>query len=525
MTEPTFSPLPHQYRANVRTHLLWLAVVVIFLLVLISTQINTAAVLLVTTLGVLVSLFGFVANRYTRRQLLDALHQSQEQQQRAISFEERATASEQRSQIFHKLAGTMSLTLDHNQILETALHVGTVGLKNPEQDVRLIAAAFLFRNSDNQLHIATAQRLTTIDMKKPTPGHAGVLRRAIEASAPVFAGPAADDPELSYYIGIQKARSTVAIPLQASFQNYGILIFGSEDAEAFTAESADVLATLSLQVTVALQNAVLYQNLVDEKERIVRAEEQARKKLSRDLHDGPTQTISAIAMRINAIQGLIRNGNVKKAHQELGKVFDMSEKTTKQIRHMLFAMRPLVLENQGLIAALHEMSNKYADTYELEVLIEADDNAEDWLEEDAQGALFYVVEEAVNNARKHAKAERVIVRIYRQGEYCIFEIEDNGVGFNVDEVNDDYHKRGSLGMVSMRERAELADGELKLQSKPGTGTRILVRIPLPPEFHQATTRKILVPRHNPHQQRNDIPLNDTRFTPRAAETVDPALDE
>lgn len=517
-TPPTADSLE---QPNVRAYLLWLVAVGVFVLAFIIADTNPNTIRIVAAFGFVISVLGFVANRYTRHQLLQAVQAIHQQQRRATTSEQRVAASEERSKIFNELAGTMSLTLDHNQILETALRLGTIGLKEPDRTKRLMAAAFLFRNSDNQLHIATAQRFTTTDLKKSSAGKAGLLAESIEASAPVFAGAAVDDPELSYYVGMQKARATVAIPLQASFQNYGVLVFGSDEDDAFTEDSRDLLATLSLQVTVALQNAVLYQNLVDEKERIVRAEEQARKKLSRDLHDGPTQTISAIAMRVDAVKGLIRSGDVRKAHDELTKVFDMSQKTTKQIRHMLFALRPLVLENQGLIAALKEVSKKYADTYDMKVVIEADPEAEDWLEEDAKGAMFYVVEEAVNNARKHAQAEHVIVRLHRQGDYCLFEIEDNGVGFDVGAVDESYHKRGSLGMVSMRERAELADGELKIQSVPGKGTRVMIRVPLPLAFQQSTSRKIILPSRDAPLQ-NDIPLNETRFAPQ---TTDATLDE
>ena len=518
-------PRPPKARRRVdrRANLLWLAALLAFVIVLASDSIDLDAVGVIAAIGCVISIVGYLLNRATQRQLLQAVEHSQQETERAMLSEQRATASQERSRIFYEVASKMSSTLDHTQILETAIFLGSVGLKDPTLDERLIAIAFLFRHSDNMLHIATSQRLTITDMKKTTPGTEGLLARALESGHPVFGSDVKEDPELSFYVGAQKAQSAVAIPLTANYQRYGILVFGSEIADAFDKENADVLATIGAQVTIALQNAVLFQNIEAEKQRIVQAEEQARKKLSRDLHDGPTQSVSAIAMRISAIQGLIRSGDARRAHSELGKVFEMSTKTTKQIRHMLFAMRPLVLENQGFVAALHEMSKKYADTYELTVVIEAAEETDYWLDDSAQGALFYVIEEAVNNARKHAQAEQVTVRTYRQQEYCMLEIEDNGVGFDVDDVNDSYHKRGSLGMVSMRERAELADGELKVQSIVGTGTRIVIRVPLPMEFHQTTTsRKIIAPRRDPHTQHNEFSMDDTRFAPQS---VDTALDE
>src|SRR5690606_1287600 len=103
---------------------------------------------------------------------------------------------------------------------------------------------------------------------------------------------------------------------------------------------------ISTQVTVALQNAALYQNILEEKERIVEVEEDARKKLARDLHDGPTQSVAVIAMRMNHIKRIILD-SPQQAIEEAGKVEDLARKTTKEIRHMLFTLRPLILETQG----------------------------------------------------------------------------------------------------------------------------------------------------------------------------------
>ena len=495
---------------------LWLGVMVLFVIAALGAIVHPVITGIFAIAGIGAALRGMDWYNSTRSQLQSLQVVSEQETQRAA-------AMEQRLQAIHELTVTMSATLDHDQILGTILQKGNIGLAKLDFKERLVAVAFLFRTADNQLHVAAAQRLTIIDLKKSTPGQNGILNKAIEKGRPVFGGAASKDVELSYYAGFQNALSTVAIPLQANFQNYGVIIYGSEHENAFAKEYAPLLATIGIQTTIALQNAVLYEDILAEKEKIVQAEENARKKLSRDLHDGPTQTVAGIAMRIDAIQGLIRANNPRKAYEELSKILDMANRTTKQIRYMLFAMRPLVLENQGFVAALEEMSKKFADTYQLRVVIQADPDAEVWLDDNAQGALFYVIEEAVNNARKHAKAEQVAVRVYRQQEFCFIEIEDNGEGFDVEAVNDGYHKRGSLGMVSMRERAELADGELRVQSRLGTGTRISIRIPLPPEVLTDTAKRKLIntERLTSHVQGN-INLKETRFASQTAHTT---LDE
>lgn len=508
---------PSSVSSTLRDQLPWLVIAMLFVGVIITSQLDDDIAVLVATLGIVVTCMGILINWRTRNRLQTAMSTAQYEAQRFSD-------SQERTNTVYQLASTISSTLDHYQVLEAVQGFGHIALREPDPDMRLSSAVFLFRNTDNLLHVATAQRLTLIDMNKSTAGQAGILRQALADGIPTFGQNASADPELSYYVGFQNMMSVVAVPLRAGYQTYGVLVFGAPLADAFDENTADLLSALGTQATVALQNAALYQNLLDEKERIVQAEENARKKLSRDLHDGPTQTVSAIAMRVGAIQGLIRSGDGRKAHEELAKVYELANKTTKQIRHMLFALRPLMLESQGLIAALNEMSKKNKETYQLNVVVEADPAADRWLDDEAQGAIFYLIEEAINNARKHAQAEQITVRLTRDSKHANIEIVDNGVGFDVKAVDDSYARRGSLGMTSMRERAEIAGGTLSVKSKLNYGTQIVVRIPLPLELQTGQTAPVkpIVNTSASPTQNNEIPLRETRFSPYVPDTT---LDE
>jgi signal transduction histidine kinase len=139
----------------------------------------------------------------------------------------------------------------------------------------------------------------------------------------------------------------------------------------------------------------------------------------------------------------------------------------------------LILESQGLEAALQSMAEKMGETFNQEVIIDVDPAVASQLELSKQGVVFNVSEEAVNNARKHAQAAHIWVRLRSAGkEMAMLEIEDDGVGFDVGSVSSSYESRGSLGMVNMRERTELLNGYLKISSKPGKGTLVSIVIPL-----------------------------------------------
>jgi signal transduction histidine kinase len=240
-----------------------------------------------------------------------------------------------------------------------------------------------------------------------------------------------------------------------------------------------LLVAICNQAIVALQNAQLYQSLTEEKERIVNVEEDARKKLARDLHDGPTQSIAAIAMRLNYAQVLLeREKDLQQTTEELARIEELARRTTKEIRHMLFTLRPLILETQGLRAALEQYISKIVETHPTPIHLEATPEADQSLDRNAQGVIFYILEEAIGNARKHAEAENIWVRLSTKKKTFIAEVEDDGCGFDVEAVQTSYDERGSLGMINMHERAELVNGKLTIASAIGKGTRVTLTVRL-----------------------------------------------
>ncbi|HVO69134.1 MAG TPA: histidine kinase [Aggregatilineaceae bacterium] len=390
---------------------------------------------------------------------------------------QRLRSTRERARAIFEMANTLSATLDHRRVLEEAQNLGTLSLcEDLEPESRLISAVLLFQGKDNKLRVVTSRGLTRADDAVAVPGRRGVLGLALKGDVPVFAGDAMRDPELRYFVAFQEAKAVLAIPLRAGFDVYGVMVFGSTQPSSFSDDHVELMSAIGTQATLSLQNAVLYQNLRVEKERIVDVEEDARKKLARDLHDGPTQSVAAIAMRVNYIRRLIER-QPQQALEELWKVEDLARRTTKEIRHMLFTLRPLVLETQGLLPALRQLAEKMKDTYDLTVTIEGQPDVESFLDINGQGVLFYIIEEAVNNARKHAQSDEIWVRLYRQEGMIATEIEDHGVGFDVEAVDASYDRRGSLGMINMRERAEIIEGTLRIESAKGQGTKITVLIP------------------------------------------------
>ena len=388
----------------------------------------------------------------------------------------RSLVLRQHARAIYEMSATVSATLNYKEVLEAALNFGALGAEGGQPaSSALVSVALFFQ--DDQLHVASSRRLTSADLRVVCPGRAGILGDVIRTGEPAISHDPAHDPELVQFASLQACRSTMALPLRVGYETYGVVLYGHPRANFFDEDQQALLVTVVNQAINALQNAQLYRNLRQEKERLIEVQEEAQKKLARDLHDGPTQAVAALAMRANFVRRLLER-DVKAASEELFKMEDLARRTTKEIRHMLFTLRPLVLESQGLTAALRQLAEKMHETHGQNVIVEAEPGVDDRLEMNHQGVLFYIVEEAVNNARKHAQAEHIWVRLKAQSDILVVEIQDDGVGFNVGAVDSNYNRRGSLGMVNMRERAEMISGAIKIDSAENRGTRVFVYIPL-----------------------------------------------
>jgi signal transduction histidine kinase len=328
------------------------------------------------------------------------------------------------------------------------------------------------------LQIVNSRGLPHHDQDKLFPGRAGLISEALAEGLPVIGTSGNKDPELSDMVAFTRMKSIMVVPLRAQYINYGVLVFGTSDPNAFNADVVDILQAIGTQVTIALQNASLYMNLLMEKERIVRLEQNARQGLVRDLHDIPTQTISAVTMRTGIVKMLLDRGQIEKLKPEVDAVEDLAKQATAEIRHVLFKLRPLALETQGLTSALTQLVDKVRKTFGQNILLKFDAEVDHVLPTEAQDALFYLIEEAVSNARKYAQAQTIRIDIAVKAEDVIVRIADNGVGFDVEKVQAQYVERGSFGMMNMEERTELIGGRLSLQSQPGKGTVVTVTVPL-----------------------------------------------
>jgi signal transduction histidine kinase len=389
-------------------------------------------------------------------------------------FREFQSASN-RAQSLQRMASTLSATLSFERVVDQSLDVCSLAMDEmgiPRES--LVGAVFLY--DEGVLRPIARRRFPEEDNQQVIFGKEGVVGAALRRAEAVVTHNPPDDAELKVYEAFRQCLTAVCIPLRAGFQIFGAMVIGTDTAVQFEAGHIDLFNAVGDQTVIALQNAQLYQRLEAEKQRLIEADEAARKELARDLHDGPTQSIAAIAMRMGFARTLI-DQDPARAKEELLKVEALAKRTSAEVRGMLFTLRPLVLETQGLGAAIDALLRRYSESDKIEMKLTGAEYG-NLLSKRAQTVVFTIIEEALNNARKYAEATLIEVRMWQADNLFAAAVQDNGVGFDMYDIERDYSTRGSLGLVNMRERADRIDGSLRVESEPDSGTTVTLVVPL-----------------------------------------------
>ncbi|MEN1759730.1 sensor histidine kinase [Anoxynatronum sibiricum] len=208
--------------------------------------------------------------------------------------------------------------------------------------------------------------------------------------------------------------------------------------------------------------------------KIIQVQEEERRRVSREIHDGPAQTFSNILLKIDLCEKLM-NIDMKRAREETASLKQIVRQSTKEIRKIIYNLRPMAIDDLGLEPTLRRYIEDFETDSGLKIVFEVVGELQ---LEDAihKLALFRVVQEALNNVNKHAKATACTVMLKKESEQVMLMIRDNGRGFDLNRVR--VSQENGFGIMNMKERVELLNGNLKIDSTPGQGTILTVTLPL-----------------------------------------------
>ncbi|MED4402745.1 histidine kinase [Metabacillus fastidiosus] len=209
--------------------------------------------------------------------------------------------------------------------------------------------------------------------------------------------------------------------------------------------------------------------------RIIEAQEEERRRVSREIHDGPAQMLANVMMRSELIERIFRERGAEEGFKEIRSLKTNVRNALYEVRRIIYDLRPMALDDLGLIPTLRKYMNTIEE-YNGKTKIHFQSIGEeqgDRLPARFEVALFRLAQEAVTNALKHAEATEVTVKVETRKDKITMTIRDNGKGFNIKENKD----KKSFGLIGMKERVELLDGDIKIDSKVGLGTLVLISVP------------------------------------------------
>jgi signal transduction histidine kinase len=303
----------------------------------------------------------------------------------------------------------------------------------------------------------------------PLPRTHGLLGAMLESDAPHRTPDIRRDPRFRGWWphAHPTMRSFLGVPIASREAVLGAFyLTDKQGASEFTAGDERLIEMLAAHAAVAIENARLY-----ERSRELSAVEE-RNRLARDLHDSVVQKLFGVVLAAQSAATLLDRSPAA-AREQVERLGDLAQDAIGELRALVFQLRPAAIESDGLAAALGKHVEVLRRVHHLRIDLDAGGQAR--LRPGLDEEVFKIAQEALQNALRHAAAQRVEVRLREGPDAVGLEVADDGVGFDPDAPARRSH---SLGLTSMEERAQALGGRLAIASAPGRGTTITLEVPV-----------------------------------------------
>jgi signal transduction histidine kinase len=312
------------------------------------------------------------------------------------------------------------------------------------------------------------------------PGRVGpALRRKLEKTRYIVRG----DPGEKLILDRRlqgKYRSYWSLPLLAHGTMFGVIQLGFSTERSWLPRELQLLDAAVDQCLLAAEKARLVEDLAAREEQVRmlgehmwQVEEEERRRISRELHDEAGQSMLCIRLQLEMLEKSLPPP-MSEIRSKLLETIDVTEKTIIEIRRIIAALSPAVLEQLGLAAALRQLTSRFRRLYQARVRLHLSTRISR-LPRETEIITYRLVQECFNNIAKHSSASAVNIRLSSTDHSVELHVEDNGVGFRVEEA---LERRNSFGLLGMMERVALLGGAFDVQSLPGKGTRVKVQLPI-----------------------------------------------
>ncbi len=290
------------------------------------------------------------------------------------------------------------------------------------------------------------------------------------------------DPRFKRVHARSDVRESLCAPLKAEQDVIGVISLSNAGADHhFSHEDLELLVALTNQAALAIRNARSYEEMVRQRRtverllrEVTRAQEEERKRIALQIHDGPAQTLFAALRDLEAVQA--HQGSLPSlCSPAMDQLAQSIRCAINETRALMLDMRPPCLDDVGLLGALRRYGQQFSERTGIRVLVEQC-GLRHRPPTATESVLYRIAQEALTNVWKHAQATAVTVLLEVDAETCSLQVADNGVGFDLDRARREQDEH--IGLVSLRDRTDLIGGRLSLHTEPGIGTTVRVTIPI-----------------------------------------------
>lgn len=282
-----------------------------------------------------------------------------------------------------------------------------------------------------------------------------------------------------------KPLSLIYVPMILGDNVVGILSVQSYQKNIYDESHLELLQNIANQSALFIENARLFDNLKKQQislenlsSEIIKTQENERKRISRELHDGIGQILTAIKINLE-IRKNKKEVDIKKIAKETEENIKLIERVIEDLRRISHDLRPSMLDDFGLLSTIQSYVKDYEQLTGLQVVLNLDLQNKEAFLPDQEINLFRIIQEGLSNIAKHSKATKASIKLFLSNGEINLEIEDNGIGFDINKIEDFQPKDFSFGLLNMKERCKILGGELKIISHLNKGTKLFVKFPIP----------------------------------------------
>jgi signal transduction histidine kinase len=331
-----------------------------------------------------------------------------------------------------------------------------------------MGSSVLLLEDDEWLRVALSTGAAPLTIRR-LPVKGSLAGTAIRKGEPVLSNDPASDERV--YHGDHIVRTALlAAPLRVKGVTVGALAVANKP-EGFTGEDVRIISLFADQAAIAIENARLYQQV----RHLATVEE--RDRLGRELHDRLAQELGTLNLKASITEERLSSGQIAQAQASLLELKQIAREAYTDARETIFSLRTTASSELGLLPTLREYMAEYRAHYGVDARLVTDESLPEF-PADVGIQIIRIIQEALTNVRKHARASKAWVRFEQDGGRVRISVEDDGQGFDPAQVMEEGQRY--FGLQIMRERAESIGGDLELDSRAGQGTRVVIRMPLTP---------------------------------------------